>query len=276
MSAARPSVVGRHPRAGADGDHQQRRSRAGRQRCAGGAGRWGAEVGAGEHGGASFDGARAVVVRRGRVRCQFRERGSGPLPTCHRAAGRGPDGWDHGPVPADGPDPTPGQQGARGRGRWGHRRARGGPPAGERSNGARVTVLEAAPALGGKLARAELAGLPGWTPERSRCSTGGPEAVGPGPARSAWVTTCATPPPRRRPSSSAERVGPLPPTVLGVPSDLRRPRPQRRACRASGVARAGLERVLPGRRLGGARHLRGGPGRAAARPGVATGWSSRC
>jgi oxygen-dependent protoporphyrinogen oxidase len=108
--------------------------------------------------------------------------------------------------------------------------------------GARVTLLESSPVLGGKLARGDLAGLPVDTGAESLLNRR-PEAVDlarevglgadvrhpePGPA-AVW-------------SRGALRA--LPPTVLGVPSDL--PALARsRVVSGPGVARAAFDRVMP-------------------------------
>jgi len=109
--------------------------------------------------------------------------------------------------------------------------------------GGRVCLLESAPAVGGKLARAELAGLPIDTGAESVLNRR-PEAVD--LARAVGLGDDL-----RHPATGAAevwsrgRLRPLPPTVLGVPSDLVA-LARSGVLSRSGVARAGIDRVLPG------------------------------
>jgi len=110
--------------------------------------------------------------------------------------------------------------------------------------GVSVRLLEGSPRLGGKLAHAELAGVP--------VDTGAEALLNRRPEAVALAREVGLGDDIRHPDSTAAGVWsrgalrPLPPTVLGVPSDLA-------ALSRSGVispvavVRAGLERLLPGR-----------------------------
>jgi len=109
--------------------------------------------------------------------------------------------------------------------------------------GGRVSLLESSTTVGGKLARAELAGLTIDTGAESVLNRR-PEAVD--LAREVGLGDDL-----RHPATSAAevwsrgRLRPLPPTVLGVPSDLAALARSGVLSRA-GVVRTGLDRVLPG------------------------------
>ena len=112
---------------------------------------------------------------------------------------------------------------------------------------ARITVLEQAPALGGKLALGELAGVQVDTGAESLLNRR-PEAVE--LARDVGLSDDV-----RHPAVGAAavwsrgRLRPLPRTVLGVPADLGA-LARSGVLSPAGVARAGLDRVLPGRPVG--------------------------
>lgn len=106
-----------------------------------------------------------------------------------------------------------------------------------------VSVLEATAAVGGKLAQAEVAGLCVDTGAESVLNRR-PEAVdlirsvGLGDDLCHPATTAAA-------VWTRGRMRPMPPSVLGVPTDLTA-LARSRVLSAAGVARAGLERLLPG------------------------------
>ena len=108
----------------------------------------------------------------------------------------------------------------------------------------RVTVLEAAPSIGGKLAQAEVGGTLVDTGAESVLNRR-PEAVdliravGLADALCHPAVTTAY-------VWSRGRLRPLPPTVLGVPTDLRA-LARSGVVSAPGVGRAALDRVLPAR-----------------------------
>ncbi len=112
---------------------------------------------------------------------------------------------------------------------------------------ARVTVLESAPVLGGKLALGELAGVQVDTGAEALLNRR-PEAVE--LARSVGLGDDV-----RHPAVGAAAVWsrgalrPLPPTVLGVPADLAA-LARSGVVSPAGVARAALDRLLPGGPVG--------------------------
>ncbi len=118
---------------------------------------------------------------------------------------------------------------------------------GQAAPAVRITVLESAPVIGGKLAQAEVAGVPVDTGAESLLNRR-PEAVdlvravGLGDDLCHPATTSAS-------VWSRGSLRPMPPTVLGVPSDVVALARSGVVSR-SGVARALLDRVLPGRELG--------------------------
>lgn len=109
--------------------------------------------------------------------------------------------------------------------------------------GVRVTVLDAGPVIGGKLAQAEVAGQPVDTGAESLLNRR-PEAVDLVRAVGLGDDVCY---PGTTSASIWSRGGlrPMPPTVLGVPSDLLALTRSGVLSRA-GVARALLDRGLPG------------------------------
>lgn len=111
----------------------------------------------------------------------------------------------------------------------------------------RVTVLEAAPTIGGKLAQAEVGGTVVDTGAESVLNRR-PEAVD--LIRAVGLADSVCHPAATTASVwSRGRLRPLPPTVLGVPTDLRA-LARSGVVSAPGVGRAALDRVLPARPTG--------------------------
>lgn len=117
-----------------------------------------------------------------------------------------------------------------------------------RAPGLRVTVLEGAPAIGGKLARAEVAGITvdvgaeamlNRRPEATALARG----VGLGDRLVHPATTSAN-------LWSRGEMAPMPRTLMGVPVDARA-LAESRVISKAGLARAALDAVMPATRIGG-------------------------
>ena len=111
----------------------------------------------------------------------------------------------------------------------------------------RVTVLEAAPTIGGKLAQAEVGD--------ALVDTGAESVLNRRPEGVDLIRTVGLAHDLCHPAVtnayvwSRGRLRPLPPTVLGVPTDLRALR-RSGVVSAPGVGRAALDRLLPARPIG--------------------------